>query len=309
MTPREELLSTRTLGPAGVALLYKTVGQVARVRGLPPPVGHDRWDDDAVLEAGNAVFVERTGIARFYELAVASHDDSTFRSRLWTAVYRSLVDQGRRTERGRLALRLQEELNRLPGCRHSGDVFILDNVLATQLPVRLDELVQAASRVPVNVPAWSDDAAREAPFADRDSIVGLLRAILELAPDGLRFAEIVDVVGVRLGVHDSATPLDQDSLGTHLGPHPVSTGALVENRSAAVELLDQLTPEQQLVLPFLDGTVTDIVNGTGLKRNKAWRIHGELKDRLRELLTEDGDSAAILREVEQLVVARWQVRP
>lgn len=309
MTPREELLSTGTLGAAGIALLYTTVGQVARMRGLPPPDGHDRWDDEAVLEAGNEVFAERTGAARFFELAVVSHDDVTFRSQLWTTVYRSLVDQGRRTERGRLALRLREELGRLPGCSHIGDVFVLDDVGAAPAPVRFDELVDAASRVPVNIPSWSADAVRQAPFADRDSIVALLRAILELAPDGLRLAEIVEALSVRLGVHDSATPLDHDSLAIHLDAHPANTAATVEDRTAAEELLDQLTPEQQLVLPFLDGTVTDVVNGTGLKRNKAWRVVSELKDRLRELLTADGDSAAILREAEQLAVARWQVRP
>ena len=306
---RAELLSTRRLGPVGVQLLYRTVRQVVRMRNLPPPAGETRWDPDTFVAAAHETFAERDGEARLYELAAKSTDEDTFRSMLWTTVQRGLTDLGRRTERGRLTLRLQEELGRLPGCSSDTGVYRLGTAPSDQPQPRFDELVTLASAVPVNVPTWNDDAARKAPFADKTSYIALLTTLLERAPEGLRLGDIVDAIAIRLGVHDTPIPADRDVLDTYLPAASLDTAADIADMQAAEDLLAALTVDQQLVLPHLDETIANLCTITGLRRNKAWRVQAETRGRLAELLTDGPDGAAVLRQAIPMALARWELPP
>ena len=106
--PREELLSTGSLGPEGVALLYRTVEQVVRVRHLPPPEGADKWSPDMLLEAAHDVYLHRKGAERLLSLAAGTSDEDGFRQKLWRMVVNDLASMNRRTARGKLHERLKD---------------------------------------------------------------------------------------------------------------------------------------------------------------------------------------------------------
>ncbi len=300
---REEVLRTGELGSAGVALLYRTVGQVVRMRNLPPPPGHDSWDGDAVVEAANEVFAGRRGHARFVALAASSFDEDSFRSGMWTAVARDLTSQGRRTERGSLAERVRDVLDGVPGVVESGGRWGLNGVGPGPDP-RFDELVAAAAATEVVVPPWPEDSDRRAPLADRPSFVHLIEAVLRLCPSGLRLAEIVDVLAVRLGVHDLPLPHDHtmlDEYGLTIGADPAKVAAV---HADAAELVAAMTPAQRLVLPHLDASASELVELTGLGRTKAWKTSGEVQELLTERLRTHPDRAAVLAAASELLLDR-----
>jgi hypothetical protein len=298
---RDEVLRTGRLGPAGAALLYRTVGQVVRMRNLPPPPGCDRWDEDAVTEVGNEVFVGRDGHARFVALAATSFDEDSFRSGLWTAVARDLTSQGRRTERGSLADRVRGVLDNVPGVIENAGRWTLPITTADGEP-RYDELVAAAAATPIIVPPWAEDSPRRAPLADRPSFVALIEAVLGLCPTGLPLAELVDVLAVRLGVHDLPLPHDHtmlDEYGTSISADPAK---LTAARDDAIDLVKALTPAQRLVLPHLEAPATELASLTGLGRTKAWKTAAEVRDVLTERLRDHPERAAVFAAASELLL-------
>lgn len=308
--PRQELLGTGRLGPAGVELLYRTVRQVVRVRNLPPPPGDSAWTGDALREAAHDVLAERTGPARLLELAASSTDEDSFRAQLWRLVSNDLTSQGRRTERGRLAERVKKVADGMRDVvRDSGALRLAqDGAPAAAPEPRFDELVAAAARVPMTVPVWDPDAARRPPVADRDSLAAALRAVLALSPDGLPLGVVVDVLAARLGIHDMPTQAEHDVLDA-LGPAAADDPAAAAAASvAAGRLLSALTAAEQLVLPYLDEPVSVIAAESGLGRTKAWHAAKATRLKLVDLLADDPTPAGTLRKAAAAARARWGLR-
>jgi hypothetical protein len=299
---REEVLLTGELGLAGVDLLYRTVAQVARMRNLPPPPGHGSWDDDAIIETCNEVFAGREGHARFVALAASSYDEDSFRAGVWTAVVRDIVSQGRRTERGSLAERVRDVLNDVPDVVEAHGGWTISSVDRSLPEPRYDELVAAAASTPIIVPPWSEESERRSPLADRPSFMALITAVLSHCPDGLPLSQLVDVLAVRLGVHDLPVPHDHtmlDEYGLTVGIDPARATALQRD---AVVLLEALTPAQRLVLPHLGASATEISGQTGLGRTKAWTTTKEVHAILDSQLREHPDRDAVLRIATELLV-------
>lgn len=309
---RDELLTTGTLGEAGVALLYRTVRQVVRGRNLPPPPGLRAWTADALAEAAHDVLGHRRGVARLLTLATSSTDEDSFRVQLWTLVANDLTSAGRRTERGRLAERLRDVLPHVDGLSERDGRLHLDAAAgpadgAGDEP-RYDELVAAAADVPVVVPAWNPLSTHAAPVADRHSLAAMIRTVLERAPDGLAFSTLVDVLAARLGVHDAPVGAEHDVLDGLAPPAADDPAATSAARDAARRLVAQLTVTQQLVLPYLDETATVVAAQSGLGRTKAWQTVGATQLLLAQLLADDPSPEATLREATTLVRDRWGLR-
>jgi hypothetical protein len=313
---REELLTTGALGEAGVELLYRTTRQVVRMRNLPPPPGLAAWTADALVEAAHDVLAHRKGVARLLTLAGNSTDEGSFRAQLWTLVANDLTSAGRRTERGRLAERVRDVLPHVDGVSEDAGRVRLgparaDNVATGDADVdepRFDELVAAASSVPVVLPAWNPLSTHAAPVADRASLTGMIRAVLERAPAGLPFATLVDVLAARLGVHDAPSGAEHDLLDALAPPARDDPAAAAAARDAAVRVLEQLTLAQQLVLPYLDEPATVVAAHTGLGRTKAWQTVGATRLLLAQLLADDPSPEQTVREAAALVRSRWGVR-
>jgi hypothetical protein len=310
MGPRAELLTLGTLGEAGVALLYKTVGQVIRQRNLPPPAAEQTWTQDAVMGAAHEVFAGRNGVARLIALAGSSADEASFRAQLYKLVGNDLTSMGRRTERGKLSERIKTLRRDLPsvglgydGAAYSGAAG--GGPRGLQAPVvRFDELVQAASAVPVIVPAWDPTSEHSAPIADRTSLLAMIKAVIGLAGT-LEHGPLVNVLAARLGVHDAPIAADHETLDMLAPIAPGSPSAAAAASDAGWRLVAELSRAEQCVLPYLDEKFVDLVRLSGLGRTKAWETVADLRPKLQILLTGDEDPAGTLRVACALVIDRW----
>lgn len=308
---REELLATGTLGEHGVRLLYRTVRQVVRLRNLPPPPGTAAWTADALAEAAHEVLATRTGVTRLVTLAVRSTDEDSFRRQLWQLVANDLTSARRRTERGRLAERVRDVLPHVEGLTEAdGGLYLLSDKSDGQDggALRYDELVTAAASVPMVVPTWNPLSTHSPPVADRDSLVAMIGAVLQQAPGGVLFTELVDVLAARVGVHDAPVSVEHDVLDALAPSAPDDPAETSAARDAARRLLEGLSTAQQLVLPYLDETATVVSEHSGLGRTKAWQTVGATRLRLADLLAGDPTPEATLREAVAMTRARWKLR-
>lgn len=305
--PREELLTTGQLGPMGVELLYETVRQVIRMRNLPPPPGLAIWTHDALVEAAHDIFVSR-GPERLLLLAARSSDEPSFRAQLWKTVVNDLASTGRKTETGRLSERLKDVLPSIPGVVRGDGVIRLHSVDESLPEPRFDELVTAAALVAVTVPTWDPNSGRRPPLADRASLVDMIKAILSLAPRGLAHSGLVEVVAVRLGVHDAPELVDETALDAYASHASENPESIAVDRDAGERLLDNLSTAEQMVLPYLGESVTVIAEGSGLKRTKAHQTARSVRLKLVDLLADDPSPEATLREARSQARTRWGLR-
>lgn len=302
---RDELIQTGRLGTLGVALLYKTVRQVVRMRNMPPPTPAG-WTEDAIAEAAHDVFTARNGPARLLELAIGSTDEKNFRALLWKLVLNDLISAGRRTERGKLSERLKRVLAEMPDVRVDGNglLWLINHDTAVR-DVRPEQVDSALAAVPVSVPTWRADAAHSAPVADRASLEALVLAALGAGNGALTYSALVSAVAGRLGVHDSPDLMDHEQLDFLLTPAPDQTEDRAVSTLSGHQLLEKLTVEQQLVLPYLEDSVTVLTDRTGLRRTRAWTVSRELKVRLLDLLATDPDRGSTLRAAREEALRRW----
>lgn len=305
--PREELLTTGALGPLGVALLYRTVEQVVRVRNLPPPGGADKWTEDMLLEAAHDVYLHRKAPSRLFSLAAGTSDEDGFRQKLWRMVVNDLTSMNRRTARGKLHERLKDVVADMPGVLCADGLLRLSGAELGSDTARFDELVAAASGVPVVVPAWDPASAREAPIADRASLERMVTAVLTTAGAALTPGELTAVLASRLGVHDAPVLRDDDGWERIAPAAADNPAADIATSDAAERLVSQLSVREQQVLPYLEESASDIAKLTRLGRTTAYKATVLAKFHLEELLAGDPDAAATLGRAVDIVRARWDL--
>ena len=163
MTPLEELRSDGHLGPAGARLLYRIVRAVVVGHGFPPPRDGRSWTAEAVAETAHEFLADGRTPKRLAYLLVHAVDDDSFDRLLHRMVLNFLRDGGRRTEIGRLMLRLREVLGRHDEfVAGPGDRWRLEKQPTGPSTVAPAVLVEAAvTEVHVDVPppptppAWS----------------------------------------------------------------------------------------------------------------------------------------------------------
>lgn len=307
--PREELITTGTLGPAGVALLYRTVGQVVRMRNVPPPDGEQLWTADAIVEAAHDIVASRNGPQRFALLAARSTDENSFRRQLYALVVNDLISAGRRTERGRLSERLSDVLEAMADVVvEEGRVSIAG--VGTDPGSRtggFDAMLAAAAKVRVVVPNWSANAKRHAPVADRASLQEMVRAVLAVGPPtGIERSELVRVLATRLDVHDAPLPAEHSVLDRHMTTSHESADVGAIASVSGQELLTSMTIEEQMVLPYLEESATRIAELTGIGRTRAWQTTQRLRLRLALLLQSEATDAQAIASAADLARERWE---
>ena len=141
------------------------------------------WDAEAVAEIAHDFLADERTPKRLAHLAVHAVDDDSFDRLLHRMVLNFLRDGGRRTETGRLMLRLRDVLGR-------DDEFVAEPDDRWRLRRSLTPstcapavLVEAAAAEPhVDVPRWSPQTRRRPPVADAASLERLCRRVLEPRP-------------------------------------------------------------------------------------------------------------------------------
>ena len=304
--PWHQLRDTGSLGPEGIELLYETVRRVVGFKNLPAPDGLSAWTSDALLEAAHDVFAHRKGPERLVALANRSTDEESFRAQLWTLVANDLSSRNRRTERGRLLERLKDVVGGMPDVEKNDKRIRLAGLEEVAPGARFDELVAAASTVTPVVPVWDPLSKHTPPIADWESLEKMIRATLRASATWITMGDLTAVLAVRLGVHDA--PVHRDDEGwERIAPVSYADPATeVGTVDAAARLLDGLSLKEQMVLPYLDDSTTEIAKATGLGRTTAYKAAELARFKVRQALETESEAAATLGAAAERVRARWE---
>jgi hypothetical protein len=213
-----------------------------------------------------------------------------------------LRDGGRRTEIGRLMLRLRDVLGRSDEFVAEGeDRWRLEKQPATPSTAAPAVLVEAAAlERHVDVPRWSAQTRRRAPAADAASLERLCRRVLEAAAGTVALDQLAQAVAPRLGL--TPTPLahppdDSDPFESIAGPQHAD--AVLDGLRAA-EIFAMLNRRERLLLAAAGTPVRELRSVIGVGPSQAAEIQARLRALLAaELQDDDGYEAVFFHLVDQ----------
>ena len=302
MTPLEELQADGRLGPEGARLLYRIVRTIVVGHGFPPPAERAAWNGEAVAETAHDFLADDRTPKRLAHLLVHAVDDDSFTRLLHRMVLNFLRDGGRRTELGRLMLRLRDVLARSDEfVAEEGDRWRLEKqpaVPSTTSPAVL--IAAAAAERHVDVPRWSAHTRRRAPAADAASLKRLCRRVLEAAAGTMALDQLARAVAPRLGL--VATPLvsasgDVDTVESVAGPQHAD--AVLDSLRAA-EIFGILNRRERLLLASAGTPVRELRAVIGVGPSQAAELQARLRAILAaELADDEGYEAVFFHLVDQ----------
>jgi hypothetical protein len=301
-SPLDELRADGRLGPEGAKHLYRTVRTVALGHGFPPPSDYRHWDADATMHVAHDFVSDARTPRRLAHLVVSAHDDGSFDRLLYRMVLNFLRDAGRRTEVGRLMLRLRDVLGASDQfAAEPGDRWRLASGPSSPSSVPAPALADSASREPhVDTPRWSPQTRRRPPVADAPSLERLCRRALEAAAGTVPLAQLAQSIAPRLGIAPIAlgVPVD-DREPLDRVPGPQRADSTLDGMRAA-EIFAILSERERLLLSAAGTPVRALRSVIGVGPSQA----AELQARLREVLSvelrdDDRYEAVVFHLVDQ----------
>jgi hypothetical protein len=303
MTPREEVLAEQRIGPAGAALLYRIVRAVAIARNFPPPPGSSGWDDTAVIETAHDFLDGERGRRRVADIAIRSVDDMSFERIMEAAVVNHLREISRRTDVGKLVLRVTEILTEEEDFQRVASQptrWMLTGGRAVPSTVPDTRLAAAIVGTQVTIPAWSSER-RSAPLADRETFIRMLRAVLAAADGSLTAADIAQAVATRLDPRRSPLSIELDVLESvaeqAAGQDPA---AQATTTIRAAQIFDELDDRSRLLVATYEQPVRDLGELLAIGKSQAGLLRQRLTRWLREELKDDTEADATLAEIRRL---------
>jgi hypothetical protein len=300
VTPREELLSTRRLGPQGAELLYKTVWLVAVGNRFPPPEGSVSWDGNAVAETAHDFIKDERGTKRLLDIAIRSVDDRSFERLLDAAVLNFLRDLARGTDLGKLILRVKEilrdedDFEMVPA---SPERWTLGGGPTSPSAAGPGDLSSATTGVEVVVPKWTSER-RDPPLADRPSFVRLMISVLTAAGGSLTAVDLAVALTARLDHRKTSYAMNLDirenvsEPASRIGGNPATRTVA---KLHAVDIFNSLSDRERIIVTTLEKNVRDLAQLIDTGKTQAALIRQRLIDRLRDdLADDDRDSTATI---------------
>ena len=290
-------------GTAFVAELHRTIRAVGVSRNFPPPEGFAQWDADAVRTMVSEFLTDSQTPRRLLDLAVHCTSEDGLRARLQGSVRNFLADVGRRTPIGKLVVRINDVLGKEDGFMRVEGRWARRGRPGEAGVDDPDQLHRAIASLHVVVPAWGHDARREAPVADRDTIVTLCLALLDAAGGSLAPRALARAIGHRLGLGQAPLALEVDGLD---GP-PVTasvpgdaTGSEAVRLIRATEILGQLNPRERLSLAYPELAVRDLAPVLGVSASQSHLVRRRAAEIVRHELLDDDDAESIALLVMEL---------
>lgn len=297
MTARDELLDTGRIGREGAALLYRTVRLVASGYGFPPPRGSQTWDESAAIETAHDFLEGERGARRLREITIRSVDDRSFEHLLDAAVHNFLRDLSRRTDLGKLILRMKEIL------RDEGDFaevpekpdrWMLTGGKSQESTVPPGDLTAAIAGMSIAVPRWSSDR-RDAPLADRPSFVRLIVRVLATADGSLATVDLAHAIASRLDHRRTplATIVDIDDYESEPAlQNADSSTSAVANLQAEV-IFRTLSDREKVILADPDASVRDLGRKLDIGKSQVALVRQRLFDKLRDVVDADDEDVVV----------------
>jgi hypothetical protein len=303
MTPREEVLAEQRIGPAGAALLYRLVRMIALSRNFPPPPGSVGWDDVAVTETAHDFLDGERGRRRVADIAIRSVDEITFERIMETAVVNHLREISRRTDMGKLVVRVTEILTDEDDFQHVASQparWTIKGGRAEPSAVPDTQLATAVVSTQVKIPAWSSER-RSAPLADRESFIRLLRAVLTVADGSLTAADLSQALATRLDHRRTPLSIELDVLESIAERAPRQDPAVQATTTVrAAQIFDQMDDRSRVLIALYEQPLRDLGEVLAIGKSQAGLLRQRLTDWLREELKDDTEAEETITEIRKL---------
>jgi len=307
MGPRQEVLAEQRIGPAGAALLYRLVRAVAISRNFPPPPGSQRWDDAAVTETAHDFLDGERGRKRVADIAIRSVDEATFERIMEAAVVNHLREVSRRTDMGKLVLRVTEVLTDAEDFERVAGRPTRWTLAGGQAAPSIapdTKLAAAVVNTRITIPAWTSER-RDAPLADRDSFIRLLRAVLAAADGSLTTSSIAQAVATRLDHRKTPLSIELDILEGIAERAPSQDPAAEASSTVrATQIFDELDDRGRILIALYEQPVRDLGEALTIGKSQAGLLRQRLADRLRDELKDDTEPEETISALRELC-ERW----
>lgn len=295
-------LSSGTVGPETVRLVYATVASVARIRRFPPPPGSARWDDDSVQDVAHD-FIDRDGMTRLRKLVMKATDEASFERLLTRTIGNHLSDDARQTAKGRVSRSITHRLGAMEsvesrGGRGAGALWMIQGGDPDGVAPPLEELIASSFRLTGIIAARTVAEPQPGkPLIDPMSLEAVLDDALTMASCPLDHTTLLDLVVARFPavVEDRELSLTDRSLAAVLTDDQDRTAI----NDAADEVWAQLNHRERLALPSVGGerTVRDLADELGMSKSTVARAKDAAEAILAAALQATDDSAAIAAEL------------
>ncbi len=304
--PREELEETGRIGASLAELLYRTVAVVGVSRRFPPPEGSTAWDQTAVADTAHALIDGERGAKRLADALLRSTDEDSFARQIEGATVNFLRDLARQTDFGKVVRRVTEILREeeqftehLGAPARFGLADGPDSVSGAG-PAALAR--SAGLEADVAVPAWKSER-RDAPIADRPSIVRILLRILHAADGTITAVEAAHAVAARIDVRRTPLTVEVGVLERLAEPADPAVAAAVS--AEARRLFEALDDRERIVIASYGEPWEGVADRLALKRSTVMLLRQRVVRRLQaelDVVVDEGGGIHGGDELGSLVV-------
>ena len=298
----EEIQTLGRLDEACVKLLCSLMAEeTRRVAVLRPPGG---WDRDEVEALVSEFFIKK-GQRLTADLVMIGVTPAVVGKVMRRWIRNFLIDRARDTPLGRIRRKLEEDmlgkypefLQVPPGEEGAGRWYLAGQ---PSYPYGGDftPLIEAAYAVPgVKAVRWS--GPRRPPLTSDASLRAIVAAVLTATGGSLEVAQFVHVVAQRFpaAAEPEDVTIDDDTFDRVTRMESDDPGFVFETGESISAVLDQLSPSQRALVPYLDRDINAVMEVLNVGRSRAYEAVRHLKDVLDRLLPDDETRAVVYTAV------------
>ncbi len=298
----EEVQTLGRLDEACVKLLCALMAEeTRRFVVLRPPGG---WARDEVESLVSEFFI-RKGQSLTADLVTIGVTPEVVGKMMRRWIRNFLIDRARRTPLGRIRRKLEEDmlgqypdfLQVPPGEEGAGRWFLAGQ---PSYPYGGDftPLIEAAYAVPgVKAVRWS--GPRRPPLTSDASLRAIVAAVLTAADGSLEVAQLVRVVAQRFpaAAEPEDVTIDDDTFDRVTRMYRDDPALTFETGESISAVLDQLSPSQRALVPYLDRDINAVMQVLNVGRSRAYEAVRHLKGVLDRLLPDDQTRAVVYAAV------------
>jgi hypothetical protein len=222
----------------------------------------------------------------WHAVLITAEDDDGLRALIYRTLDHLLIDQYRKTERGRLHRRVDEILRDDPFVEHSEHYWRRSSDPAIVFNGSVNDLSRAVSTVDIKIVIWRTDSVRRSPHTDRGSFLALLNAMFDCARSAIEMNTIVDVLANRLGLQTTSLfeEIDIADNAVDLDSKLIADEDDGDGASLAAEIWTQLSPLERRMLPMMEVSSRETGLRLGIGKTQANNVNVRLKEKLRQML-------------------------
>ncbi|MEU9074446.1 hypothetical protein AB0D22_07160 [Kitasatospora sp. NPDC048538] len=298
----EELSQTGELGPISFELLRRLVHQVRHTYGFPPPEGYSEWSDDAAYDLITTMLTREGEGRKFVTSCFALAADDASLERLFLAsIKHFLIDEAKKTPRGKLRRRIVNLMSGDPVYRKIPGTpprwALAEHAEGAVWQGDLDDLVARAARVTgVGITRWNHSGPT--PKQTVHALNTVLLDVLQYAQGAVREEDLAKVLQARFELLAPArfTTLyaDEGTVSELVEQHAATVADPVGVEGVAEDIWQRLSPNERLLLPYVEEDAHHAAQLLEIRHRHAAAVLSNLKTKLRTALSAEVDQSAVM---------------